>query len=39
MLLFVGTKRFRRQYFVAWFASCAGHTSASRRGKNLRSSL
>jgi hypothetical protein len=27
MLLFVGTKRSRRQYFAAWFASCAGHAS------------
>ena len=38
MLLFVETKRStsRRQYFAAWFASCAGHTSTSRRGKNSR---
>ena len=29
MLLFVETKRStsRRQYFAAWFASCAGHAS------------
>ena len=39
MLLFVGTKRSRRQYFAAWFASCAGHTSTSRCGRNSRSSL
>ena len=39
MLLFVETKRSRRQYFAAWFASCAGHTSTSRRGKNSRSTV
>jgi len=39
MLLFVGIKRSRRQYFAAWIASCAGHTSTSRCGKNSMSSL